>query len=94
MLALHATPSCPRYFLWKIATAQPGEVPGAWLWKADWVVFQPPVHPGGGMSVLDGAAKAPTGRARARTVAPAAAARRMVRCMVDLSSFTGPRPAI
>src|SRR2546425_7686451 len=61
---------------------QPGEVPGAWLWKADWTVFQPPVHPGGGMNVGECPASAPTGWAMARTAAPVITAKRIVRCTV------------
>ena len=43
-------------YTWLSATARPGAVPGAWLKVADCVVFQSPVHPGGGTSELDGAA--------------------------------------
>jgi len=90
-------PRDPPY-AWLSATAQPGAVPGAWLKVADWVVFQSPVHPGGGTSELDGAATTAAGAAatataagsaRASTAAPAATGMRTVRCMVSLLCSSG-----
>jgi hypothetical protein len=88
-------PGDPPYPTWLSATAQPGAVPGAWLKVADCVVFQPPVHPGGGTNV-DGvtvattaAGAAPTvataaGSARPSTTVAAATGMRTVGCMVSL----------
>jgi hypothetical protein len=68
-------PGAPRYPTWLSATAQPGAVPGAWLKVADCVVFQSPVHPGGGTNV-DGVTVATTAAGAAPTVATAAGSAR------------------
>jgi len=60
---------------WASAVVQPPAVPGARLWKLDWVVFQPPVQPGGGTRLELGAATAGVAAPRLMTDAAAAVAR-------------------